>query len=107
MEVKLDRGRIAALAHEVRGCVLCRAAASVIGRHAQGLTRAEAQAIDTALRGMLGGGDPPSWPDLAAFRPVARHKSRHECVMLPFDALVKALEAAGPAAAGAGPAAKR
>jgi nitrogen fixation protein NifU and related proteins len=35
------------------------------------------------------------WPELAAFEPVHRHKSRHDCVLLPFDALTQALEQAG------------
>ncbi|MGH6944919.1 MAG: Fe-S cluster assembly sulfur transfer protein SufU, partial [Geminicoccaceae bacterium] len=34
------------------------------------------------------------WPELAAFAPVHRHKSRHECVLLPFQALCEALDQA-------------
>ena len=30
------------------------------------------------------------WPELAAFAPVHAHKSRHECVLLPFEALYQA-----------------
>jgi hypothetical protein len=33
-----------------------------------------------------------SWPELAAFAPVHAHKSRHECVLLPFEALIRALD---------------
>ncbi len=31
------------------------------------------------------------WPELEAFAPVHRHKSRHDCVLLPFAALTQAL----------------
>jgi nitrogen fixation protein NifU and related proteins len=33
-----------------------------------------------------------AWPELAAFAPVHAHKSRHECVLLPFEALIRALD---------------
>jgi NifU-like protein involved in Fe-S cluster formation len=33
------------------------------------------------------------------FAPVARHRSRHRCVMLAFEALERALAAAAPGAA--------
>jgi NifU-like protein involved in Fe-S cluster formation len=32
------------------------------------------------------------WPELAAFTPVHAHKSRHDCVLLPFEALAQALD---------------
>ena len=31
-----------------------------------------------------------AWPEVAAFSPVADHKSRHTCVLLAFDAVAKA-----------------
>ena len=37
MEVRLDGGHIVALAHETKGCLLCRAAAAAIGRRAAAL----------------------------------------------------------------------
>jgi NifU-like protein involved in Fe-S cluster formation len=33
-----------------------------------------------------------AWALLAAFTPVVNHKSRHDCVDLPFQALVAALD---------------
>lgn len=93
IELRIDGGRIAALAHEVRGCLLCRAAASIIGLHACGAAPAEVRANARALAALLAGeaGAAPSWPELAAFAPVAAHRSRHGCVMLPFEALEDAL----------------
>jgi hypothetical protein len=37
-----------------------------------------------------------SWPELAAFVPVHAHKSRHECVLLPFEALIRTLDRVEP-----------
>jgi NifU-like protein involved in Fe-S cluster formation len=95
LEIRLKDGRIAALAHQVRGCVLCRAAASLIGARAVGLTAAEATAAGMALAEVLAGRPAPvdAWPELAAFAPVAAYRSRHRCAALPFEALEKALVA--------------
>ncbi|MNC92414.1 hypothetical protein D3C83_88400 [compost metagenome] len=58
---------------------------------------AELRAVRDGFRAMIkdGGAVPPEWPDLAAFEPVRREKSRHDCVLLPFEALDRALTAAG------------
>ena len=97
MQVTLRDGRIAALAHEVKGCLLCCAAASVIGRRAPGATVPEMEAVAAAVEGMLAraGGVPAGWEELAAFEPVRRARSRHRCVLLPFEALLTALDKAG------------
>lgn len=98
MDVVVGEGRIAALAHEVKGCLLCRAAASAIGLHAIGMPAAEAGPLREAVAAMLDGGDAPDgWPELACFEPVRAHRSRHGCVLLPFEALASAACAAKPA----------
>lgn len=88
-------GRVVELGHAVRGCVLCRAATAVLGRHAQGLGRDDLGALRERLRAALRSqGEMPAdapWDELAVFAPVARHRSRHECVLLPFDAVIEAL----------------
>lgn len=97
MEVRMADGTIEALAHKVRGCVLCQAAASLIGANAAGVDKDSADTVLESVAAMLTGtGAPPSgrWQDVAIFAPVAAHKSRHECVLLPFEALRRALEAA-------------
>lgn len=90
-----DAGRVVALGHAVRGCVLCRAAAAVVAAHAAGHGAADLEALRERLRaGLRGAGplpDEPPWGELAVFAPVAPHKSRHECVLLPFDAALEAL----------------
>ena len=92
VDLHLADGRIAALGHRVRGCTLCEAAASAIGRHAQGAGPGELAAGIAAARAVVAGETAdPLWPELRAFRPVSAVKSRHRCVLLPFDALARAL----------------
>lgn len=89
----MQNDRIARIAHEVRGCLLCRAAASVLGMHAPGRGRDGVAEAADALRAILDGdgGGPPGWVELEVFRPVAAYRSRHGCVLLPFRALLTAL----------------
>lgn len=93
MQVKRAGGRIEAVAHEVKGCLLCRASAAVIGLRAAERSAEEIETTATSLERMLGGDDvsPEGWPELAAFAPVRAHRSRHGCVTLPFRALLAAL----------------
>lgn len=94
LDVRVRSGRLAAVGHLVRGCVLCRASASILGAVAPGRAPAEIAAARGAVAAMLreGGGVPPApWEELAVFLPVRGVPSRHECVLLPFDALGDAL----------------
>jgi nitrogen fixation NifU-like protein len=95
LDLELSDGRVAAIGHQVRGCLLCQAAAAVIAERAPGQTQAALRdqaarwrAVVTSGAGAAAGG----WPELDSFTPVQRHKSRHDCVLLPFDALVQALD---------------
>lgn len=97
VEVRRDGGgRIVELGHTVRGCVLCRAAAAVLADHATGHDRDALASVRERVRAHLrGAGALPAeteWRDLAVFEPVAAHRSRHDCVLLPFDAVVQALD---------------
>ncbi len=95
-------GSIAAIGQEVRGCLLCQASASGLAAAAPGLRPehiAEARrTLERMLRATDDGADSfealPAFGDFIAFLPVRRHKSRHDCVLLPFRAAEKALAAA-------------
>ncbi|MSP50409.1 MAG: iron-sulfur cluster assembly scaffold protein [Alphaproteobacteria bacterium] len=91
IDLRVRGGRIAEVAHEVRGCLLCQAAAGVIGRHAVGLDRAGVAELSGQVEKTLAG-EIPAIEDLAAFRPVSGHRSRFDCVRLPFQALKEAAE---------------
>ncbi len=97
LDLDLSDARVRAVGHRVRGCLLCQAAAAVIDARAPGESPASLRQI--AERVALAMHRDPSilddlWPELAAFAPVHAHKSRHECVLLPFQALVQALDEA-------------
>lgn len=79
--------RIVEIGHEVRGCLLCEAAAVVLAeqtpRHEIESLLGLHRAIESALR--TGSAFP--WPTLDIFSPVAAARSRHRCITLPFEAL--------------------
>ncbi|MDP2135153.1 MAG: iron-sulfur cluster assembly scaffold protein [Sulfuritalea sp.] len=102
MQVVLDAGRIAAVAHETRGCLLCRAAAAAIGLRAAGSDASGIDAAAAALESLLqqGAPAPADWPQLAMFAPARAYPSRHRCVLLPFRALLAALDSARAAGDG-------
>ena len=90
--------RIVAVAHRIRGCALCQAAANALAKAAPGHTAASVREVARALRRMLaeeGAVPDGNWAEFGLFAPVRHHKSRHTCVLLPFDALSEALERAG------------
>ncbi|MBI5790128.1 MAG: iron-sulfur cluster assembly scaffold protein [Rhodocyclales bacterium] len=93
LQVRLDAGRIVALGHETKGCLLCRAAASLLGKRAPGLDGQGVAVATAALEAILEQGRPPpgDWPELGMFAPAGAHASRHKCVLLPFRALAQAI----------------
>ena len=92
VQLRLKDGRIAALAHEVRGCVLCKASASMLAERAIGLDREGVAKSAGAMEGMLRGDATAVEPGFEPFRPVGPYKSRHDCVLLPFRAIERALD---------------
>ncbi|MBM3621335.1 MAG: iron-sulfur cluster assembly scaffold protein [Alphaproteobacteria bacterium] len=91
MEIRLDEhGRIAELAHKVRGCALCEASASALTARAVGHTTDEVAGLRREIDSVLSG-ESQGTGDFAAFAPVAQHRSRRDCVTLPFEALRAAL----------------
>ena len=96
LQVGLEAGRVRAIAHEVKGCLLCRAAASLVGLHGVGLNEGEVAGLSKQVAAMLAGSNPPpGWPEFALFTPVRSHRNRHGCVLLPFEALAAAIGDAG------------
>ena len=93
IDLRLKEGRIDEISHHVRGCVLCEASAAALAATAVGKNREALADAAAGLKRMLSGGDAPmgDWAGFDAFTPVAEHKSRHSCVLLPFDAIAEAL----------------
>ncbi|MDH3689794.1 MAG: iron-sulfur cluster assembly scaffold protein [Gammaproteobacteria bacterium] len=91
IQVRVHNGRLIELAHRVRGCVLCEAAASMLGEHAPGRDAEELRGVGEAVKTMLKSSDQAPaglWSSLLVFSPVAQVESRHRCVLLPFEALM-------------------
>lgn len=97
LDIRLVGQRIAEIGHRVRGCALCKASTSVIVETAPGSTASEMAAAEAELRALLvetaeESAVRPS--PLAIFRPVRDYRSRHDCVLLPFEALAEAVRQA-------------
>lgn len=94
-DIRLKGQRVDDLAHRVKGCVLCQASASMISDKSVGFSLANLQDSLSSIKLILSNEKPETqWDELAWFKPVASHKSRHNCVLLPFQTLIAAFEKA-------------
>jgi nitrogen fixation NifU-like protein len=92
IDVRLDTdGRIAEIAHQVRGCLLCQASAAALSSVAVGRDKAGIAVLRHDAERAVGREEGEPGEPFAAFAPVKAHKSRQECVLLPFEALNEAL----------------
>lgn len=97
VDVKVEDGRIADFAQDVKACALGQAAASVLGEHVIGSTLGELTETRDAFRAMLkAGGAPPQgrFADLALLEPVKDYPARHTSTLLAFEAATEAMAAA-------------
>jgi len=95
VEVKLDDGgRVLELAQEIEACAFGQASAALMGAQAVGRDRREATKALTELTAWLAGGreNPGSWPGLAELAPAKTRTGRHGAILLPFRALLAAIE---------------
>jgi len=96
IDLARSEGRVSAIGHEVKGCLLCEAAAATIADLGRNKTPEELRDMRRAVTALMKDGTPAPAPfsGLAVFTPVHAAKSRRDCVLLPFEALEKALIAA-------------
>jgi NifU-like protein involved in Fe-S cluster formation len=95
VDLILEEGKVCDFAQELKACALGQASASILARHILGATPGELRALRETMRRMLKENGPPPdgrWADLAALEPVRDYKARHASTLLPFDAVVGALE---------------
>ena len=93
VDVRLEDGRIADYAQDVKACALGQAAAAIMGEHAIGATPAEIERARDALRAMLKAGGPAPegrFADLAMLAPVKDYPPRHASTLLAFEATAEA-----------------
>ncbi len=88
LDVVAEGGCVAAVAHETRGCLLTEAAAACLAEALPGRSVEEAAGLHGAIEAWLKGAtEAPPLDGLAVFEPVRAVRSRHDCVLIPFEAL--------------------
>lgn len=97
-----DRGRIGALGLEARACALGQASAALVHAHGTGKTAEEMRAAADALRVWLAGaeGEADFWPGVEVFEAARGYPARHPSILLAFEAVRDAAEAARAARKG-------
>jgi len=93
--VQLDEnGRVATLSQTVHACAFGQASAALLERGAIGRSRSEVKdAHDSLALWLTGSCDEPDWPGSKALAPARSRKSRHGAILLPFRALLAAIDA--------------
>ena len=96
--VRMDGEHIAEAALEAHSCALGQASAAIVLAHAVGLSHADLINMRGRLAaGLSGQGDeaqawPTDWPELAHLEPVRTYPARHPAILLPYDAMIAAME---------------
>ena len=92
VDLRIENGRIATVAHETKACVLAQASASILVSALPGRRVDDLAKLKSDVLAMLKGGSPPQGPfeRYAHFKDVAQHPGRHTCVLLPIEAALKA-----------------
>jgi NifU-like protein involved in Fe-S cluster formation len=97
MVVELDDDRrVRMISQQVHACAFGQASASLVQQHAIGRNHAEvADALVTISRWLaLEQDEFGAWPGISALAPARPRKGRHGAILLPFRALLAAMEAA-------------
>jgi len=91
--VKLDeQGRVVAVGQRVHACAFGQASSALLERSATGRSRDEVSQALSELTDWLDGNEAePGW-GLTALSPARSRKSRHGAILLPFRALLAAIE---------------
>ncbi len=95
-DVRMDDGRVVAFGQEVRACAVGQASAAVLGDHLCALTRDEVVVARKALYNYFNGlsEDLGDWPELRLLAGVREHRGRQAAALLPYDAVLKAIDQA-------------
>ena len=95
MRVTLDEaGRVDIIEQAVEACAFGQAAAALVGAKAIGTSGEEASAAFMGVERWLDGGGGEPWPGIMVLDPARTRRGRHGAILLPFRALVGAIEAA-------------
>jgi NifU-like protein involved in Fe-S cluster formation len=93
-EVSLNNGQIIGIAFRTHACALGQASAALLREHATGMDNSTIVEARAALVGFLNDDDsqPLPWEAMRHFAPARRHPARHGAILLPYDALLAALD---------------
>jgi NifU-like protein involved in Fe-S cluster formation len=96
LTVQLDsKGRVEALSEHVHACAFGQASATILERGAIGRSRDDVNLALAQFGEWLDGAEAaPDWPGISALAPARSRKSRHGAILLPFRALLAAIESA-------------
>ena len=95
MRVSLDaNGRVTEIEQAVEACAFGQAAAALVGQSAIGANHMVAQAALAQVEQWLDGVGAEPWPGMSALDPARARRGRHGAILLPFRALVMAIDAA-------------
>src|SRR5690349_5729461 len=97
MTVQLDEDRrVERLSIQVYACAFGQASAALVNQHGVGRTHDEiAEALVIISRWLAEEQDEPGdWPGITALEPARTRKARHGAILLPFRALLAAIETA-------------
>ena len=91
-----DERRVRTIAQQVHACAFGQASAALVQQHAIGRAHDEvADALIAISRWLaLEQDEAGGWPGIAALEPARSRKGRHGAILLPFRALLAALESA-------------
>lgn len=91
-------GALERLTHELHGCAVSLAAASMVARRLEGLTRAEIKSMAAAFAARIGQtGFEEEWGDFQAFNGIEKYPARIHCAKLVWQAVEQALAGSGGA----------
>ena len=94
VQVEMADGRVAEVSQRVEACAFGQAAAALMIAWAVGQSAVEARAALAGVERWLNGDDAAvgAWPGLAVLDPARARIGRHQAILLPFRALLGAIE---------------
>jgi NifU-like protein involved in Fe-S cluster formation len=97
LTVQLDEDRrVDRLSMQVHACAFGQASAALVERHSRGRTHDEVSAAMLEISRWLADEheNVAAWPEMSALAPARERKARHGAILLPFRALLAAMDAA-------------
>ena len=94
--VEMGGDRVEGFSQAVEACAFGQASAALMGAEARGKTAEDVRAAIVGIAAWLNGDDAAvtAWPGLAVLDPARSRTARHGAILLPFRALLAAIEKA-------------